>query len=50
MFADFDWNKNEVIFGVDNSPSVHTDYKKKVLGEDKTQGLNDTTIAAEAKL
>ena len=46
------WGKNVIIFGVDNSSSVHVDNKKKdifVLGEGPTQGLDDTTITAEAK-
>ena len=41
-----------IIFGVDNSSSVHVDNKKKdhlVHCEDPTQRLYDTTIATEAK-
>ena len=41
-----------VFFGVENSSSVHTDDKKKnilVLSEGPTQGLDDTSITAEAK-
>ena len=37
---------------VDNSYLRHTDNRKKdilVLGEGSTQGLDDTTVAAEAK-
>ena len=44
--------KNVIVFGVDNSSSVDIDNKKKdvlVLGEGLTQGLDDTTITAEAK-
>ena len=43
------WGKNVVIFILDNSPSVHVDNEKKVLGEDPTQGLDNNTRAAEAK-
>ena len=42
----FDWGKN-VIFGVDNSSSVHIHNKKKdilVLREGPTQGLDNTII------
>ena len=45
-------NKNDVIFGVDNSSSVHIDNKKKdtlILGKGSTQVINNTAIAAEAK-
>ena len=48
----FDWGKNTIIFGVDNSLSVHIDNKKKyilVLGDGQTQGLDDTTITGDAK-
>ena len=40
------------IIVVDNSSYMHVDIKKKdtlVLGEGPTQGLDDTTITAEAK-
>ena len=50
-FPNFDWGKN-VIFGVGNSSSTHIDNKKKdilILGKGPTQGLDDTTIAAEAE-
>ena len=30
-FPGFDWGKNVVIFGVENSSSVHIDSKKKYL-------------------
>ena len=52
LFPNFDWGKNFVIFGVDNSSSVHIDNKKKdilVLGKGPTQGLDDTKITPEAK-
>ena len=51
-YSDFDWDKNVVIFGVDNNSSVLTDNKKKyilVLGEGPTPGLDDTMIMAETK-
>ena len=50
--TNFDWSKNVVIFGVDNSSSVHIDNKKKdvlVLLKGPTQGLDETTITAEAE-
>ena len=47
------WRRGEnVIFGVDNSSSVHIDGRNKniiVLGEGSTQGLDNATITAEAK-
>ena len=46
------WDKNVIIFGVDNSSSEHVDNKEKdilVLGEGPTQELDDTTITAEVK-
>ena len=48
----FNSGKTVLVFGVDNSSSVHIDNKKKyilVLGEGPTQGLDDTTTTAEAK-
>ena len=47
----FDWGENVVIFGLDMSSSVHIDYKNKdilFLGKGPTQGLDDTTLTAEA--
>ena len=44
--------KNVIIFGVDTSSSVHIDIKGKdilILGKGPTQGLDDTTLKAEAK-
>ena len=44
--------KNAIIFGVDKSLSVHIVNTKKdilFLGEGATQGLDDTTITAEAE-
>ena len=42
---------NVIIFGADMSSSVHIDNKNKdnlILGEGPTQGLDDTTVTAEA--
>ena len=44
--------RNVIIFGADMSSSVHVDNKSKdilILGEGPTQGLDDTTLSAEAK-
>ena len=44
--------KNVIIFGADMSSSLHTDNKGKdilTLGEVPTQGLDDTTLTAEAR-
>ena len=44
--------KNAIIFGADMSSSVHIENKGKdilLLGEGSTQGLDDTTLTAEAK-
>ena len=44
--------RNVFIFGVDFNSSVHIDNKGKyilILGEGLTQGLDDTTLTAEAK-
>ena len=52
LYPYFNWGKNIITFGVDNSSLLNTNNNKKyilVLGEDPTQGLDDTTIAAEAK-
>ena len=43
--------KNVIIFGADTSSSVHIDNENKdilILGEGPTQGLDDTTLTAEA--
>ena len=43
---------NVIIFGVENNLSVHIDMQKKdplVLGEDPSQGLDDTTITSFTK-
>ena len=50
--SNFDWAKNVIIFGVDISSSVHANNKNKViliLGKGKTQGLDNTTLTAEAE-
>ena len=44
--------KTAIIFGADMSSFVHIDNRNKdifVLGERPTQGLDDTTLTAEAK-
>ena len=51
-FTDGSMGKNVTIFGADMSPSAHVDDKNKdilILGEGPTQGLDDTTLTAEAK-
>ena len=48
-FIDGSMGKSVIIFGVDMCSSVHIDNKnKEILGEGQTQGLDDTTLAAEA--
>ena len=44
--------RNVIIFGADTSSSVHVDNKNQdilILGEGPTQGLDDSTLTAEAK-
>ena len=44
--------KNVIVYGADMSSPVHIDNKAKnalILGEGATQGLDDTTLTAEAK-
>ena len=51
-FTGRSYGKNVIIFGADMSSSVHVDNKGKdilILGEGPTQGLDDTTLTAEAK-
>ena len=51
-YPDFYWGKNVVIFGVDNSSSVHAHNKRKhilIVGAGPTEGLRDASITAEAK-
>ena len=43
--------KNVIIFGADMSSSMNVDNKNKdilILGQGPTQGLDDTTLTAEA--
>ena len=50
-FTDGNMGRNVIIFGADMSSSVHIDNKGKdilILGEGLTQGLDDTTLTAEA--
>ena len=45
-------SKNVIIFGADMSLPVHIENKDKdflVLGEEPTQGVDDTTLTAEPK-
>ena len=44
----FDWGKNVIIFGVDMRSSVHTN-NISILGQGQTQGLDNTTLTAEAQ-
>ena len=52
LYTDGSYGKNVIIFGADVSSTVHVDNKGKdilILGEGPTQGLDDTTLMAEAK-
>ena len=52
LFTDESYRKNVIIFGADMSSSVHVDNKGKdivILGEGPIQGLDDTTLTAEAR-
>ena len=52
LFTDESYGKNIIIVGSDMSSSVHIDYKNKdilALCERTPQGLDDTTLTAEAK-
>ena len=52
LLSDGNMGKNVIIFGADMGSSVHIDNKGKdilILGEGPTQGLDDTTLTAEAK-
>ena len=45
------WETMSLVFGADMSSSVHIDNKSKdilILGEEPTQGLDDTTLRAAA--
>ena len=51
LFKDGNMGKNVIISGADMSSSVHIDNKNKdvlIFGEGQTQGLDDTTLTAEA--
>ena len=51
-FTDGSMERNFIIFGADMSSSVHIDNRGKdtlILGEEPTQGLDYTTLTAEAK-
>ena len=51
-FPDGSIGKNDIIFRADMNSSVHVDNKGKdilIPGEGPTQGLDDTTLRAEAK-
>ena len=51
-FTDGKMRKNVIVSGIDMSSSVHISNKNKgilILGERQTQGLDDTTLKAEAK-
>ena len=50
--TDASMGKNVIIFGADMRSSVHVDNKNKdilIFGEGPTQGLDNTTLTAEAK-
>ena len=52
LLLDGSMGRNVIIFGADMSSSVHVDNKNKdilSLSEGPTQGLDDTTLTAEAK-
>ena len=52
LFTDKSYGKNVIIFEADMSSSVHIDNEENyilILGEEPTQGLNDTALTAEAK-
>ena len=52
LFTDGSFGKNVIVFGADMRSSVHVDDKRKdilILVEEPIQGLNDTTLTAEAK-
>ena len=56
MYSEFSFSDssvgNVIIIGVDMSSSLYVDNKKKaiiILGKGSTQGLDDTTLTAEAQ-
>ena len=53
LFTDGTYGKNVIMFGADMSPFMHVNNKGKgilILGEGPAQGLDDTTLTAEAKI
>ena len=47
-----EFGKNAIIFGVDNSPSLHANHSRKyilILCKGISDGLNNTTITAEVE-
>ena len=49
-FPNFDWGKYVIVFGVDNSSSVHVENKKKdILVIAQIQRLDDTSIRAKVQ-
>ena len=51
LFTDGSYGKKLIIFGADRSSSAHVNNKGKdilIIGEGQTQGLDDTTLTAEA--
>ena len=53
LFTNGSNGKNVIIFGADMNSSVHIDNTGKViliLGEERTQGLDDTTISSRSKM
>ena len=51
LFTDGSYGKKFIIFGADRSSSAHVNNKGKdilIIGEGQTQGLDDTTLTAEA--
>ena len=52
LIPKFDWSKHAIIFGVCMSSSVHANNKNKdilILGKGQRQGLDNTTLTAEAE-
>ena len=52
LLPDGSVGKNVIVFRVDMSSSMHIDNEKKdilILGKGPTQGLDDTTLIAEAQ-
>ena len=52
LISNFDFGKNVIIYGVDNSSSTHADNKKEyilIFSEVPSQEIDDTTITAVTK-